>query len=434
VNINGFLSQGYLQSNGNNFLADTKSGTAEFNEMGLTITANPTDKLRLGTQFLSRDMGKVGNNEVIVDWAFADYHAWDFLGFRAGKIKMPIGLYNQGRDSDMLRTMIFLPQSIYDEGKRDLLEAFSGGSIYGNIPLGKAGDLEYQAFYGEVQFYSDSLLVSAFKGNAQKVISDPDNFATFGKAAKVASLDIENKYMTGGAVVYNPPVSGLRLGGSFMQGKTKFSSSSSSLMIMPGADTISGTADDFPISVAVNSTIPNGEQILKGWTVLSLEYIRGPFTIAGEYMELERRQKMFDIQTVDSTAQGYYGTVSYTFFDRLTLSALYDVYYEDMSDKKGEGYVSYPGVKTLVSPTNAYNDGDAFTSYGYAYQAWRKDMGAGLRFDVNDHWTLKAEYHEINGTALNMGLVNPPTLAGTGYAPELRKNWNYIAFKSSFNF
>ena len=50
VQINGFLSQGYLDSGENNFLADSKTGTAQFNEVGLTFTTRITEDLRLGAQ------------------------------------------------------------------------------------------------------------------------------------------------------------------------------------------------------------------------------------------------------------------------------------------------------------------------------------------------------------------------------------------------
>ncbi len=44
-------------------------------------------KLRVGVQFLSRDLGETGNNEVEVDWAYGDYRFRNWLGIRAGKMK-----------------------------------------------------------------------------------------------------------------------------------------------------------------------------------------------------------------------------------------------------------------------------------------------------------------------------------------------------------
>ena len=39
LNMHGFLSQGYLKSDANNFLAETKDGTFEFREYGLNVSA-----------------------------------------------------------------------------------------------------------------------------------------------------------------------------------------------------------------------------------------------------------------------------------------------------------------------------------------------------------------------------------------------------------
>ena len=61
VDIHGFISQGYLKSTGNNFLAETKRGTWEFTEVGINFGTYVTDELRLGMQLFARDLGEMGN-------------------------------------------------------------------------------------------------------------------------------------------------------------------------------------------------------------------------------------------------------------------------------------------------------------------------------------------------------------------------------------
>jgi opacity protein-like surface antigen len=384
VRVNGFISQGYLHSDKNNFLATTKKkGSSEFNEVGLTITANVTPKLRIGTQFLSRDLGPVGNNEVRLDWAFGDYHVNDYFGVRIGKVKMPIGLYNQGRDSDFVRPMIFLPQSIYDEIRRDQLLAYEGGGIYGNIPLAAAGDLEYQGFVGELNFQDDSILVKSFKSSAQKMLG----------ATPMTSFTVDNKYVLGGAVVYNTSLSGLRLGVSFMQGQSD---------VTVGASTIT-------------TTKPNGEMRLKNKMVYSLEYTNKYFLLAGEYSESDRNQVILNQVLKSSPSQEYYGMASINLMDRLSLNLLYDVIYESMGDKHGELYK--PASKAA-----------------YDFMGWRKDHGIGFRYDVNQYWTLKAEYHYVDGCANLMQILNPPPTIGATVKPDLQHYWDYVAIKASFNF
>ena len=57
VAIHGFVSQGYLKTDDVNYLAETKKGTYQFNEAGLNFNYS-LDKLRVGAQILSRDLGE----------------------------------------------------------------------------------------------------------------------------------------------------------------------------------------------------------------------------------------------------------------------------------------------------------------------------------------------------------------------------------------
>ena len=111
VDIHGFISQGYLKTTRNNYIADSTDGTFQFNEMGLNFTTRPMDKLIIGAQFFARDFGSVGNDQIQIDYALADYRFTDYFGVRAGKLKNPMGLYSEYRDIDMLRTCIILPQA-----------------------------------------------------------------------------------------------------------------------------------------------------------------------------------------------------------------------------------------------------------------------------------------------------------------------------------
>ncbi len=63
--IRGFVSQGWLNSRDVNYLVDdSRDGSAEFHEAAVSIQARPEEKLRVGLQFLARDFGEVGNNNV----------------------------------------------------------------------------------------------------------------------------------------------------------------------------------------------------------------------------------------------------------------------------------------------------------------------------------------------------------------------------------
>lgn len=191
VAVHGFVSPGFMVSTGNNYLADSKGGTFEFTEVGINFTMPITDKLRAGMQLFARDLGKVGNYTPRMDWFYLDYRFEDWLGFRAGRVKIPFGLYNDTSDIDAARVPILLPQSIYSLQNRDFLLAQTGGEIYGRINLRSAGALEYRHYAGAI-FLSTTSQTTLSSGVE----------------------DINAPYVVGERMIWETPLDGLRLAGS----------------------------------------------------------------------------------------------------------------------------------------------------------------------------------------------------------------------------
>jgi len=370
VSVHGFASQSYMKSSDNDWLADSTDGTTQLNEVGLTFSMDIDENFRIGTQLLSRDLGQEGNNEIRLDWGFGDYSFNDWAGIRIGKIKMPIGLYNEGRDSDFLRAMAFLPQSVYDEKRRNMLIAINGGSLYGNVELGAAGNLDYQLFYGETNFPDDATPLIGFK-NAASMMSG---------GLAVIGLDVNNHYFRGGSLIYNTPLEGLRIGASTFECETEF---------------------NFTFS---DNSRDKGRVSMNPFFVASLEYANQHMMLSSEYMEFDLERTIVGNTIPDVTSQGYYVLLTWYLSEKWSLSALYDVFYNDKDNKDGVGL-----------PVD--------------YLAWRKDAGFGVRYNVNDNLTLKTEYHVIDGTGMDLGLYNLDTPAD-----QLEQDWDYFVVKASFNF
>src|SRR5688572_24264664 len=109
LEAHGFVSFGYLKTWENNWLAaDTIDGTDEFYEAALNVVARPWERLRLGAQLFVRDLGAYDNGAVQLDWAYADVSFHDLLDVQAGRVKIPIGLYNENQDLDVATTQVFL--------------------------------------------------------------------------------------------------------------------------------------------------------------------------------------------------------------------------------------------------------------------------------------------------------------------------------------
>jgi len=199
VDIHGFISQGFLASSEYNYLAhNSTDGSFEYNEMGINFSKQLSDKLRIGAQFFARDLGDAANNKVTLDWAYGDYRFKDWLGLRAGRIKRPLGLYNEIRDFDMLRTSIVLPQGIYNDLYRDNGIALNGVGLYGNVDLGAVGDLEYQALAGAINSDADSGVGKYTNANLAPYGGELDGNLIFDTAYN-------------GAIRWQTPLSGLKL-------------------------------------------------------------------------------------------------------------------------------------------------------------------------------------------------------------------------------
>jgi|SRR5579859_2317380 len=150
VQVHGFASQGFVYTDHNNWLSmNTNDGSGAMTDMGLNMSSQLTDRLRVGAQIYDRNVGRFGQWHPSLDWAVADYHFSNWLGIRGGKVKTTLGLYNDSQDLDFLHVFAFLPQSIYPTDLRDTTIAHTGGDVYGNVALGRRfGAVSYTAFAG----------------------------------------------------------------------------------------------------------------------------------------------------------------------------------------------------------------------------------------------------------------------------------------------
>ena len=123
VQIHGFVSQGFVYTDRNNWLTMHSShGSGAFTDFGANVSMQVTDKFHFGAQVYDRNLGNLGEWHPSLDWAFADYRFQSWLGIRAGKVKTVFGLYNDTQDLDFLHTFALLPQSVYPADPRPSLE------------------------------------------------------------------------------------------------------------------------------------------------------------------------------------------------------------------------------------------------------------------------------------------------------------------------
>ncbi|MEO8902981.1 MAG: hypothetical protein ABI627_15770 [Polyangiaceae bacterium] len=336
--IHAFVSQGFMKTTKNNYLAKSQRGSFEFSEAGLNLTERLTDNLRLGVQLFTYDLGPLGNYRTQFDWYYLDYKFRDWFGIRAGRTKIPFGLYNDSSDIDAARIPILLPQSIYPIDHRDYLLAQTGGEIYGNVGLGSLGSFEYRGYGGTITLPTPA---STTPGITEDNLQVP--------------------YIYGGRALWSPPVQGLTLGASYQALRIDWDYHVAPELITPlqGAGLLgAGFTGRLPVQFSI-----------KFW-IASLEYQRGDFTFSTEYSRwiasfASEAPKLLPGHIVN---ERYYAMASYQVTPWFTPSVYYSVYFPDRTQR----------------------------SLRSNYQ---RDAALSLRYDLNTHWLLKLEGHYMNGTA-----------------------------------
>ncbi len=371
IEVHGFLSQGYLDSSDHNFLANSEDGTFEFSEAAVNVTSQINERLRVGIQFFSRDLGDQGNHKVTIDWAYGDYRWKDQLGVRLGKVKMPLGFYNQGRDADLLRSTILLPQSVYPEGLRDILLAYQGAGLYGDLP----GNLEYEIYIGNVSLDEDSPAIQSLVRNISPF-------------RPTKNPDVNNSKLYGAWIKWETPLEGLSIGAS--RGWADIQVDFQFL-------------DDQPVRAEIQDM---------HFSYLSCEYISNRWHLAGEWHLLESRPKSEIItDTRLLNPMGWYIQSAFRVNDLLELNASYNQFYSSEGDKQGEELELFQLPKHL---------------------GWQKSTSLGIRFDINAYWIIKAEWQDIDG--LGLLYAYDPNSLFLRNPLNFTRNWNLYALKATFNF
>lgn len=149
--LHGFAAQGFVLSEGNNLFGDSRNGSFDLYELGLNGTVAFSPSLIASAQVLMRDAGATDDSGLRLDYALVDYRFFNMpeghAGLRLGRVKNPMGLYNETRDVVFTRPGILLPQSVYLDGVgiRGLLFSSDGAQLYGSSSF---GEHEVSAVFG----------------------------------------------------------------------------------------------------------------------------------------------------------------------------------------------------------------------------------------------------------------------------------------------
>jgi hypothetical protein len=139
--VHGYAAQGFVWSSDNRVFGNSTEGSVNYHEAGLNGSIAPLPKLIVAAQVAIRAAGVTDTDRPRLDYALADYRFIDGvdadLGVRLGKVKNPVGLFNETRDVIFTRPGILMPSAYGDEqNQRNLIFAASGVQLYGDIVRG----------------------------------------------------------------------------------------------------------------------------------------------------------------------------------------------------------------------------------------------------------------------------------------------------------
>ncbi len=369
VQVHGWLSQGFVYTNRNNWLTmNTSSGSGAMTDMGLNLSTRVTDRLRVGVQLYDRNLGQLGRWHPSLDWALADYRFRSWFGIRAGKVKTVLGLFNDTQDQDFLYTFALLPQGVYPTDLREATIAHLGGDIYGTIPLKRSASIAYTVFAGHRHD-------SVHSGYPYLLSQYGTVFKSLGGLQYGADLRLQT------------PAKGLLVGISRLNEDTSGKGTGTD-QVNPGG-----------------ATFPYSEYSRANWTnQFYAEYVIGRLHLDSEYRRYLRDQMIYSGTTENITdVRAWYVAGSYTLTERLRLGSYYS-HYTLRNEVKGALAPYFPSKTDTSLPTSHIYD---------------KDIT--LCFDLKKFWNIKLEAHFIDGYAF----VSYPD----GFYPQENPN----GFKTSTN-
>ena len=379
--FHGFIMQSFVKTDNNNYLGSSEgNGSLDYTEIGLNGSVKLGSRFQLAAQLLSRRAGETDNGEIKVDFALADYRLiehFDYgFGLRAGRVKNPIGFYNETRDVSFTRESIVLPQSIYFERARDVSISSDGLHSYG-FKQTKVGII-----------------------NAQLAIALP----------RVTSTNTEYALLGGvkaGKFVGKP---------SFV-GRVMLESSDSRTTI--ALTHVNLFMDYEPGDATLEPGFTGDGEVNFSNTMLSMKYNLLKWSFTGEYAQRSIAFTGFPkipatstgaaIPDVinDVTGESFYLQVVNRLNFKWNFIVRYDVLYSDKTDRDGNEFSAVTGAKD--------------------YSRFAKDLMLGLQYNIQRQWMARLELHQIDGTAWLPVQDNPNST-------DIDQRWRMINLSLSYRF
>lgn len=347
--IHGFASQAAIQTSANHYYGNSDETSFELTEIGLNASFELSPKWLGSVQALSRRAGAMYDGAPSLDYALIEHtpisNARHRIGVRLGRIKSPVGLYNETRDVPFTRPGIFLPQVIYFDNVRNLLLSYDGLLLYGDL-YQEGSSLSLSAGIGRSVI--DDNVEWVFLSNDQHGDLYPDGI----------NWGLGRLWLT----TFNET---LEMG-------------------------LSGIITEMTLDAETGSPLSSGTIDVFHW-IASLRYNAADWTLSAEYAQTPLKWNdlgpafPFEKQVME----GYYLQGTYRLMPTLEIMARYEEGFRDKGDRSGREKVDLTGGRDP------------------RYIFFAKILSLGLRWNVQPHTMLRLEYQHHDGNLALSWRENP---------------------------
>ena len=340
LQVHGFASQAAVQTSDNHFFGDSDDQfSLDFTELGINASLQPQPWLLLSGQLLSRRAGEMYDGSPTVDYALADITfaaTPDYLlDLRIGRIKNPLGLYNETRDVPFTHPGIFLPQVVYYDRVRNLMLASDGMMLHGEL-------------YGDAGTFTFTL------GGGRPVVDENVEWAFLRNDFDGEFKPDGNSFLV--SLWYTLPGNQLKVG-------------------------LSGAILPLKFDAGPLSPLYSGNTNSPYW-IASIQYDAEDWTLSAEYAQepVEWRDYGPFLPDLNVTGEGYYLQGLYRMRPNIQLMLRYEEGFADRNNRDGRQQSAY------IS--------DFLPLSSYSAKIWT----TGLRWDIDRNWMLRVEYQRHHGT------------------------------------
>jgi hypothetical protein len=149
VSIHGYVSQAYAVSEDHPIFGIPTDGTTDYRDLALQFRYDQDRKNAFVVQFRHERFGleRTGDDDVQLDWAFYQHNFSDRLSLKAGRIPLPLGIFNEASGAATTSPFFRPPHEFYDRH-------YTSKTVEGvltSASLGRAGgwSFDVDAYFGQ---------------------------------------------------------------------------------------------------------------------------------------------------------------------------------------------------------------------------------------------------------------------------------------------